>query len=152
MTQVPLAQRIARWTSNPKVLGSIPRWDDLFLRLFFNTVQSKFIPSSTQKCVSVVQRLSHLPNTQKVSGSIPDGNSFFLNLKKNPDAQKIVYMRQHVEYTKNDAILFVYVSRICLIRYYIPSSFLSVVVITCASHAQGRRFDPGRKQCFGVTS
>ena len=25
--QVPLAQRIARWTSNPKVLGSIPRWD-----------------------------------------------------------------------------------------------------------------------------
>ena len=27
---VPLAQRIARWTSNPKVLGSIPRWDDRF--------------------------------------------------------------------------------------------------------------------------
>ena len=27
-------------------------------------------------------------------------------------------------------------------------SFLSVVVITCASHAQGRRFEPGRKQCF----
>ena len=27
---VPLAQRIARWTSNPKVLGSIPRWDDSF--------------------------------------------------------------------------------------------------------------------------
>ena len=25
---VPLAQRIARWTSNPKVLGSIPRWDE----------------------------------------------------------------------------------------------------------------------------
>ena len=24
---VPLAQWIARWTSNPKVLGSIPRWD-----------------------------------------------------------------------------------------------------------------------------
>ncbi len=29
---VPLAQRIARWTSNPKVLGSIPRWDGIFLR------------------------------------------------------------------------------------------------------------------------
>ena len=28
---VPLAQRIARWTSNPKVLGSIPRWDDYIL-------------------------------------------------------------------------------------------------------------------------
>ena len=38
--------------------------------------------------------------------------------------------------------------RICLI----PLSnsfvrFLSVVVITCASHAQGRRFEPGRKHC-----
>ena len=28
---VPLAQRIARWTSNPKVLGSIPRWDEQYL-------------------------------------------------------------------------------------------------------------------------
>ena len=28
---VPLAQRIARWTSNPKVLGSIPRWDEKYL-------------------------------------------------------------------------------------------------------------------------
>ena len=26
-TSVPLAQWIARWTSNPKVLGSTPRWD-----------------------------------------------------------------------------------------------------------------------------
>ena len=26
---VPLAQWIARWTSNPKVLGSTPRWDAL---------------------------------------------------------------------------------------------------------------------------
>ena len=26
--------------------------------------------------------------------------------------------------------------------------FLSVAVITCASHAQGRRFEPGRKQNF----
>ena len=26
--------------------------------------------------------------------------------------------------------------------------FLSVVVITCASHAQGRRFEPGRKQNY----
>lgn len=30
---VPLAQRIARWTSNPKVLGSIPRWDETFFPL-----------------------------------------------------------------------------------------------------------------------
>ena len=28
------------------------------------------------------------------------------------------------------------------------SSFLSVVVITCASHAQGRRFEPGRKHAL----
>jgi hypothetical protein len=32
---VPLAQRIARWTSNPKVLGSIPRWDDTNLFVEF---------------------------------------------------------------------------------------------------------------------
>lgn len=32
---VPLAQRIARWTSNPKVLGSIPRWDDSKTLLIF---------------------------------------------------------------------------------------------------------------------
>ena len=31
---VPLAQRIARWTSNPKVLGSIPRWDVVFSQPF----------------------------------------------------------------------------------------------------------------------
>ena len=28
---VPLAQWIARWTSNPKVLGSTPRWDENIL-------------------------------------------------------------------------------------------------------------------------
>ena len=33
---VPLAQRIARWTSNPKVLGSIPRWDEIFLTLAYS--------------------------------------------------------------------------------------------------------------------
>ena len=37
--QVPLAQRIARWTSNPKVLGSIPRWDvPYFLGFLFPPV------------------------------------------------------------------------------------------------------------------
>ena len=71
---VPLAQRIARWTSNPKVLGSIPRWDDCDF------------------CVS----------------------SFA-------------------------AVVF-------------PISFLSVAVITCALHAQGRRFEPGRKQIFSFCS
>ena len=29
-TGVPLAQWIARWTSNPKVLGSTPRWDGTY--------------------------------------------------------------------------------------------------------------------------
>ena len=33
-----------------------------------------------------------------------------------------------------------------------PISFLSVAVITCASHAQGRRFEPGRKQIFSFCS
>ena len=37
---VPLAQRIARWTSNPKVLGSIPRWDDFF---FFSSFISSLL-------------------------------------------------------------------------------------------------------------
>ena len=31
------------------------------------------------------------------------------------------------------------------ILVYVNRGFLSVVVITCASHAQGRRFEPGRK-------
>ena len=74
---VPLAQRIARWTSNPKVLGSIPRWDE---------------------------------NTFVLNVAIPSPSNFFGS---------------------------------CL-----SYSFLSVVVITCASHAQGRRFEPGRKQKF----
>ena len=79
---VPLAQRIARWTSNPKVLGSIPRWDDCdFCRL------SVLIRTPLMFCTA----------------NIPDSHN---------------------------------------------SSFLSVAVITCASHAQGRRFEPGRKQNF----
>ena len=70
---VPLAQRIARWTSNPKVLGSTPRWDDRFLRF----VQFSYL--------GIIDQLSE------------------------------VY------------------------------GFHSVAVITCASHAQGRRFEPGWK-------
>ena len=73
---VPLAQWIARWTSNPKVLGSTPRWDeDIFLQEWFGG-----------QGASVVVAL--------------------------------------------------------------PSGFLSVAVITCASHAQGRRFEPGWKQTY----
>ena len=74
MSIVPLAQRIARWTSNPKVLGSIPRWDD---------------------CVFCF--------------SSSPGSMFLI-------------------------------------------SFLSVAVITCALHAQGRRFEPGRKHIFSFCS
>ena len=37
--------------------------------------------------------------------------------------------------------------RLELIKVWLERvSFLSVAVITCASHAQGRRFEPGRKQ------
>ena len=32
-------------------------------------------------------------------------------------------------------------------QHYLES-FLSVAVITCASHAQGRRFEPGWKQTY----
>ena len=38
---VPLAQRIARWTSNPKVLGSIPRWDEAILILLIAGLKRK---------------------------------------------------------------------------------------------------------------
>ena len=70
---VPLAQWIARWTSNPKVLGSTPRWDDRFLHFlqFFY--------------LGIIDQLSE------------------------------------------------------------AYGFHSVAVITCASHAQGRRFEPGWK-------
>ena len=50
---VPLAQRIARWTSNPKVLGSIPRWDDLpFLFIFQLIVYLESIYFLTQIIVN----------------------------------------------------------------------------------------------------
>ena len=78
---VPLAQWIARWTSNPKVLGSTPRWDDDFF-LF----------------------------------------SWLLCDMALPEVQARI------------------------------SSFLSVAVITCASHAQGRRFEPGRKHSYFASS
>ena len=34
--------------------------------------------------------------------------------------------------------------------HFQQASFLGVGVITCALHAQGRRFDPGRKQSVSV--
>ena len=78
---VPLAQWIARWTSNPKVLGSTPRWDDDFFLL--SRLLCDLAPPEVQAKIS---------------------------------------------------------------------SFLSVAVITCASHAQGRRFEPGRKHSYFASS
>ena len=75
---VPLAQRIARWTSNPKVLGSIPRWDG-YLKLW------------------------------------------------------------QWDFHRKD-----------FVNHFRQASFLGVGVITCALHAQGRRFDSGRKQSVSV--
>ena len=48
---VPLAQRIARWTSNPKVLGSIPRWDDFFFLflLYFIFIVKGFFRKKKEK-------------------------------------------------------------------------------------------------------
>ena len=40
---VPLAQRIARWTSNPKVLGSIPRWDVHFCLTKYNCQDGRVV-------------------------------------------------------------------------------------------------------------
>ena len=39
-----------------------------------------------------------------------------------------------------------YSRQILLLLEKLEQSFRSVVVITCASHAQGPRFEPGRKQ------
>ena len=54
---VPLAQRIARWTSNPKVLGSIPRWDELFspfdIRIQSPLLTKVFSPFD-KKCLAAV--------------------------------------------------------------------------------------------------
>ena len=44
---VPLAQRIARWTSNPKVLGSIPRWDAKEFLSFFAPLSITLISKPT---------------------------------------------------------------------------------------------------------
>ena len=41
--KVPLAQWIARWTSNPKVLGSTPRWDDLIIFWKMNCIINLFL-------------------------------------------------------------------------------------------------------------
>ena len=81
VSSVPLAQWIARWTSNPKVLGSTPRWDDGIFSFFW-----------------------------------PPGDM------APPEHQTSI------------------------------PSFLSVAVITCASHAQGRRFEPGRKHPYFASS
>ena len=80
VSSVPLAQWIARWTSNPKVLGSTPRWDDGFFAFFL------------------------------LFGPLCD-----------------------MAFTEHQSCL---------------CGFLSVAVITCASHAQGRRFEPGRKHQY----
>ena len=81
---VPLAQWIARWTSNPKVLGSTPRWDDGFF----------LFPCFSWLLCDMAVAEAQFPS----------------------------------------------------------ASFLSVAVITCASHAQGRRFEPGRKHPYFASS
>ena len=83
---VPLAQRIARWTSNPKVLGSIPRWDETFVGL--------------REAIFRWDAFNHRSLLLAMSDE-------WLTL--------------------------------------LLCCFVSVVVITCASHAQGRRFEPGTK-------
>ena len=50
VSDVPLAQWIARWTSNPKVLGSTPRWDDGFF-CFWGRSLMQHSQSAGQVCV-----------------------------------------------------------------------------------------------------
>ena len=62
LTDVPLAQRIARWTSNPKVLGSIPRWDEetFFMKIVWEASIDDFNTSILSEMWSVCQNLDSL--------------------------------------------------------------------------------------------
>ena len=62
LTDVPLAQRIARWTSNPKVLGSIPRWDEeiFFIKIVWEASIDDFSTSILSEMWSVCQNLVSL--------------------------------------------------------------------------------------------
>ena len=61
-TGVPLAQRIARWTSNPKVLGSIPRWDEnIFLR---KNIFSSQLGKQWPKRIKLILFTAHLQDKE----------------------------------------------------------------------------------------
>ena len=111
---------------------------------------------------------------RKVGGSSPPGGAFLLNMKMtNCRKEKLFFVdlgrirtcnlliRSQTRYplrheTKlilwckggnHIAIIFKGIGRETSNVYI---GFLSVVVITCPSHGQGRRFDPGRKQCKSI--
>lgn len=67
--KVPLAQRIARWTSNPKVLGSIPRWDDYPSFCFYTEITSPF------PCVRMAE-WSKAPDSRASTLLPPDGGAY----------------------------------------------------------------------------
>ena len=62
LTDVPLAQRIARWTSNPKVLGSIPRWDEeiFFMKTVWEASIDDFNETILSETWSVCQNLVNI--------------------------------------------------------------------------------------------
>ena len=88
----PLAQRIARWTSNPKVLGSIPRWVE---KWYFDFVHpqvyyavrmaewSKAPDSRCTPCFAIQSKLVRILVLDEGMGSNPisDKNLFF-NVQK----------------------------------------------------------------------
>ena len=88
----PLAQRIARWTSNPKVLGSIPRWVgklyfDFVLPHVYYAVRmaewSKAPDSRCTPCFAIQSKLVRILVLDEGMGSNPisDKNLFF-NVQK----------------------------------------------------------------------
>ena len=87
---VPLAQWIARWTSNPKVLGSTPRWDDGFFAFSAHSLIWHSQNTGQRYVVSLVQRLSRVPHTHKVDGSNPAGN---INILQYLPAFCIIHMQ-----------------------------------------------------------
>lgn len=79
---------------------------------------------------------------RKVGGSSPPGGAILLTLRAST-TKLCLYFGACLWSCSYFMILFDGTSKQQKITI---SSFRSVVVITCASHAQGRRFEPGRKQ------
>ena len=85
VSSVPLAQWIARWTSNPKVLGSTPRWDGTYWSVSVVVITSAlhaegrqfepgtdqiFAPCDSFECAAVFVKLLSFRSRHLKNGAI----------------------------------------------------------------------------------